>query len=170
MAGLSFTPAACVLQNYSESRLSGGLQWQEVPRRLFPPLPSKVCWRAAPRGPLRLWFFPFAGHYSLHFDAFHHPLGDAPPALPARTLRKVMSGSGSPPACEINHPWGCSENQAPGFSPRAQPGRSWWRPEPHLGHRKPVCPEHYSGSGGLRAPHRGKPGGSAHPTRGQHHT
>ncbi|XP_076431575.1 dedicator of cytokinesis protein 3 isoform X2 [Peromyscus maniculatus bairdii] len=28
------------------------------------------------------------GHYSLHFDAFHHPLGDAPPALPARTLRK----------------------------------------------------------------------------------
>lgn len=33
---------------------------------------------------------PFAGHYSLHFDAFHHPLGDTPPALPARTLRKVM--------------------------------------------------------------------------------
>ncbi|XP_006243927.1 dedicator of cytokinesis protein 3 isoform X2 [Rattus norvegicus] len=28
------------------------------------------------------------GHYSLHFDAFHHPLGDTPPALPARTLRK----------------------------------------------------------------------------------
>ncbi|XP_073915443.1 dedicator of cytokinesis protein 3 isoform X10 [Castor canadensis] len=28
------------------------------------------------------------GHYSLHFDAFHHPLGDIPPALPARTLRK----------------------------------------------------------------------------------
>ncbi|KAM8799886.1 dedicator of cytokinesis protein 3 [Eudromia elegans] len=28
------------------------------------------------------------GHYSLHFDAFHHQLGDAPPALPARTLRK----------------------------------------------------------------------------------
>ncbi|XP_076773459.1 dedicator of cytokinesis protein 3 isoform X2 [Arvicanthis niloticus] len=28
------------------------------------------------------------GHYSLHFDAFHHPLGDNPPALPARTLRK----------------------------------------------------------------------------------
>uniref|UniRef100_A0A6I8NI96 Dedicator of cytokinesis 3 n=1 Tax=Ornithorhynchus anatinus TaxID=9258 RepID=A0A6I8NI96_ORNAN len=28
------------------------------------------------------------GPYSLHFDAFHHPLGDAPPALPARTLRK----------------------------------------------------------------------------------
>lgn len=29
------------------------------------------------------------GHYSLHFDAFHHQLSDAPPALPARTLRKV---------------------------------------------------------------------------------
>ncbi|XP_069721914.1 dedicator of cytokinesis protein 3 isoform X4 [Phaenicophaeus curvirostris] len=28
------------------------------------------------------------GHYSLHFDAFHHQLSDAPPALPARTLRK----------------------------------------------------------------------------------
>ncbi|XP_053152394.1 dedicator of cytokinesis protein 3 isoform X4 [Hemicordylus capensis] len=28
------------------------------------------------------------GHYSLHFDAFHHHLNDAPPALPARTLRK----------------------------------------------------------------------------------
>ncbi|MBZ3881009.1 Dedicator of cytokinesis protein 3 [Sciurus carolinensis] len=28
------------------------------------------------------------GHYSLHFDAFHHTLGDTPPALPARTLRK----------------------------------------------------------------------------------
>lgn len=28
------------------------------------------------------------GHYSIHFDAFHHPLGDGPPALPARTLRK----------------------------------------------------------------------------------
>ncbi|XP_036189320.1 dedicator of cytokinesis protein 3 isoform X4 [Myotis myotis] len=28
------------------------------------------------------------GHYSLHFDTFHHPLGDTPPALPARTLRK----------------------------------------------------------------------------------
>ncbi|XP_074007796.1 dedicator of cytokinesis protein 3 [Numenius arquata] len=28
------------------------------------------------------------GHYSLHFDAFHHQLTDAPPALPARTLRK----------------------------------------------------------------------------------
>ncbi|XP_062826144.1 dedicator of cytokinesis protein 3 isoform X3 [Anolis carolinensis] len=28
------------------------------------------------------------GHYSLHFDAFHHHLNDGPPALPARTLRK----------------------------------------------------------------------------------
>ncbi|XP_034296012.1 dedicator of cytokinesis protein 3 isoform X3 [Pantherophis guttatus] len=28
------------------------------------------------------------GHYLLHFDAFHHHLNDAPPALPARTLRK----------------------------------------------------------------------------------
>nr|XP_047925166.1 dedicator of cytokinesis protein 3 isoform X19 [Anser cygnoides] len=28
------------------------------------------------------------GHYALHFDAFHHQLSDAPPALPARTLRK----------------------------------------------------------------------------------
>ncbi|XP_064422203.1 dedicator of cytokinesis protein 3 isoform X2 [Latimeria chalumnae] len=28
------------------------------------------------------------GHYSLHFDAFHHQMSDIPPALPARTLRK----------------------------------------------------------------------------------
>ncbi|KAJ7316704.1 hypothetical protein JRQ81_002866 [Phrynocephalus forsythii] len=28
------------------------------------------------------------GHYSIHFDAFHHHLNDPPPALPARTLRK----------------------------------------------------------------------------------
>ncbi|XP_044307406.1 dedicator of cytokinesis protein 3 [Varanus komodoensis] len=28
------------------------------------------------------------GHYSLHFDAFHHHMNDTPPALPARTLRK----------------------------------------------------------------------------------
>ncbi|XP_028908593.1 dedicator of cytokinesis protein 3 isoform X1 [Ornithorhynchus anatinus] len=40
---------------------------------LAPPVPP----RSLPYGP-----------YSLHFDAFHHPLGDAPPALPARTLRK----------------------------------------------------------------------------------
>ncbi|XP_043933928.1 dedicator of cytokinesis protein 3 [Protopterus annectens] len=28
------------------------------------------------------------GHYSMHFDAFLHHMGDGPPALPARTLRK----------------------------------------------------------------------------------
>uniref|UniRef100_A0A8C4M4M5 Dedicator of cytokinesis 3 n=1 Tax=Equus asinus asinus TaxID=83772 RepID=A0A8C4M4M5_EQUAS len=49
------------------------------------PLP----WQPSPIGPsLGSGSVPFAGHYSLHFDAFHHPLGDTPPALPARTLRK----------------------------------------------------------------------------------
>nr|XP_033781897.1 dedicator of cytokinesis protein 3 isoform X1 [Geotrypetes seraphini] len=28
------------------------------------------------------------GHYSMHFDTYHHSLSDAPPVLPARTLRK----------------------------------------------------------------------------------
>ncbi|XP_038626792.1 dedicator of cytokinesis protein 3 isoform X2 [Tachyglossus aculeatus] len=45
----------------------------QVGSSLAPPVPP----RSLPYGP-----------YSLHFDAFHHPLGDAPPALPARTLRK----------------------------------------------------------------------------------
>ncbi|KAJ8260316.1 hypothetical protein GJAV_G00179570 [Gymnothorax javanicus] len=28
------------------------------------------------------------GHFSMHFDAFHHQMSDLPPALPARSLRK----------------------------------------------------------------------------------
>ncbi|XP_062315888.1 dedicator of cytokinesis protein 3-like [Osmerus eperlanus] len=28
------------------------------------------------------------GHFSMHFDAFHHQISDLPPALPARSLRK----------------------------------------------------------------------------------
>lgn len=56
----------------------------------FPCLPSNVLVWSPGVPQLRLWFCSFAGHYSLHFDAFHHPLGDTPPALPARTLRKVM--------------------------------------------------------------------------------
>lgn len=67
----------------------------KCPLRTLPHLPrwpSKmklVC--SLSKGPLlRLGSVPFTGHYSLHFDAFHHPLGDIPPALPARTLRKVM--------------------------------------------------------------------------------
>uniref|UniRef100_A0A452V9A9 Dedicator of cytokinesis 3 n=1 Tax=Ursus maritimus TaxID=29073 RepID=A0A452V9A9_URSMA len=45
-------------------------------------LPSATSVSARPS------LIPRRGHYSLHFDAFHHPLGDTPPALPARTLRK----------------------------------------------------------------------------------
>lgn len=60
----------------------------------FPHLPSAQQGDAAVQlytGPqLSSGSIPFTGHYSLHFDAFHHPLGDTPPALPARTLRKVM--------------------------------------------------------------------------------
>uniref|UniRef100_A0A8C1RWV3 Dedicator of cytokinesis 3 n=1 Tax=Cyprinus carpio TaxID=7962 RepID=A0A8C1RWV3_CYPCA len=31
------------------------------------------------------------GHFSMHFDAFHHQINELPPALPARSLRKVSS-------------------------------------------------------------------------------
>lgn len=47
------------------------------------------CSKAAPVCISDPYLIP--GHYSLHFDAFHHQLSDAPPALPARTLRKVKS-------------------------------------------------------------------------------
>lgn len=32
--------------------------------------------------------FPL-GHFSMHFDAFQQQIGELPPALPARSLRKV---------------------------------------------------------------------------------
>lgn len=32
---------------------------------------------------------PVGHHLSMHFDAFHHQVSDFPPALPARSLRKV---------------------------------------------------------------------------------
>lgn len=34
--------------------------------------------------------FPFAGHFLMHCDAFHHQNSDPPPALPVRSLRKVQ--------------------------------------------------------------------------------
>lgn len=33
--------------------------------------------------------FPL-GHFSMHFDAFQQQIGELPPALPARSLRKVL--------------------------------------------------------------------------------
>ncbi|XP_044039234.1 dedicator of cytokinesis protein 3-like isoform X12 [Siniperca chuatsi] len=32
----------------------------------------------------------FGQHLSMHFDAFHHQVSDLPPALPARSLRKIL--------------------------------------------------------------------------------
>uniref|UniRef100_A0AAQ4QF60 Dedicator of cytokinesis 3 n=1 Tax=Gasterosteus aculeatus aculeatus TaxID=481459 RepID=A0AAQ4QF60_GASAC len=40
---------------------------------------------------------PVGQHLSMHFDAFHHQVSDLPPALPARSLRKVPCSSSSPP-------------------------------------------------------------------------
>lgn len=36
---------------------------------------------------------PVGQHLSMHFDAFHHQVSDLPPALPARSLRKVPCSS-----------------------------------------------------------------------------
>lgn len=95
MTALEFSLALCVWQMHSAVSIrKEALGWsgvtviwsyylalQGLKAQLF-------CCSAAAEGCISdLCLVP--GHYSLHFDAFHHQLSDAPPALPARTLRKV---------------------------------------------------------------------------------
>uniref|UniRef100_A0AAR2KW97 Dedicator of cytokinesis 3 n=1 Tax=Pygocentrus nattereri TaxID=42514 RepID=A0AAR2KW97_PYGNA len=54
-------------------------------RDAFPFLSAHVGSVMAPPVPPRS--LP-SGHFSMHFDAFHHQISDLPPALPARSLRK----------------------------------------------------------------------------------
>ncbi|OWK02734.1 hypothetical protein Celaphus_00010529, partial [Cervus elaphus hippelaphus] len=84
----------------SDPNLSQPVFWRTSVKRGFPVATSAKGSRETPvravgpgssavmqpeKGPAEA---PLLCHYSLHFDAFHHPLGDTPPALPARTLRK----------------------------------------------------------------------------------
>ncbi|KAF3855652.1 hypothetical protein F7725_016375 [Dissostichus mawsoni] len=62
-------------------------------RDVLPFLSAHVGVMAPPVPPRNL---PHGQHLSMHFDAFHHQVSDLPPALPARSLRKLhLSGSAS---------------------------------------------------------------------------
>lgn len=51
--------------------------------------------------------FPL-GHFSMHFDAFQQQIGELPPALPARSLRKVSLTKFPPFLVLIMHAsWSC---------------------------------------------------------------
>uniref|UniRef100_A0A8C0MYF7 Dedicator of cytokinesis 3 n=1 Tax=Canis lupus familiaris TaxID=9615 RepID=A0A8C0MYF7_CANLF len=82
------------------------------------------------------------GHYSLHFDAFHHPLGDTPPALPARTLRKsplhpIPASPTSPQPCRSHSAPGCVIPQDP-MDPPALPPKPYHTRLPALEHDEGV--------------------------------
>lgn len=72
---------------------------------LPPPLPlwSEMCERVCEFLSVSPAVSPPVGqHLSMHFDAFHHQVSDLPPALPARSLRKVPFSSSSSSSCLLS--------------------------------------------------------------------
>lgn len=69
-----------------------------------PPLWSEMCERVCEFLSVSPAVSPPVGqHLSMHFDAFHHQVSDLPPALPARSLRKVpFSSSSSSSSCLLS--------------------------------------------------------------------
>lgn len=68
-----------------------------------PPLWSEMCERVCEFLSVSPAVSPPVGqHLSMHFDAFHHQVSDLPPALPARSLRKVPFSSSSSSSCLLS--------------------------------------------------------------------
>ncbi|KAJ8358994.1 hypothetical protein SKAU_G00155190 [Synaphobranchus kaupii] len=69
------------------------LSWAKAPRRPCRAIATRYPYRGLLASSIKTQealcsIHSDAGHFSMHFDAFHHQINELPPALPARSLRK----------------------------------------------------------------------------------